>query len=96
MDLRIVESRQGKPGRPGDAFTLLELLIVMGIIVIVLGFTIPVVTGLSKSNNLNSGARLVANLLTIARSEAINRRALIRFEVATTWPQLITHPPTEK
>jgi prepilin-type N-terminal cleavage/methylation domain-containing protein len=68
------------------AFTLLELLVVMAIMVIILAFTIPVVTGLSKSNNLSSGGRTVANLLTIARSEAINRRALIRFEVATTWP----------
>lgn len=68
------------------AFTLLEMLIVMGIMLVVLAFSVPVITGLSKSNNLNSGARLVANLLTIARSEAINRRALIRFEVATTWP----------
>jgi prepilin-type N-terminal cleavage/methylation domain-containing protein len=72
------------------AFTLLELLVVMAIMVIILAFTIPVVTGLSKSNNLNAGGRTVANLLTIARSEAINRRALIRFEVATTWPNDFT------
>lgn len=74
--------KQRKP----SAFTLLELLIVMAVIILLLAFTIPAVTGLSKSNSLNSGGRIVANLLTIARSEAINRRALIRFEIATDWP----------
>lgn len=58
----------------------------VGIIGIILAFTVPAVVGISKSNNLNSAGRLVSNTLTIARSEAINRRALIRFEVATTWP----------
>jgi prepilin-type N-terminal cleavage/methylation domain-containing protein len=67
-------------------FSLLELLVVMGIIVLVLAFSIPAITGLSKSNDLNGGGRIVANLLTAARSEAINRRALIRFEIATDWP----------
>jgi type II secretory pathway pseudopilin PulG len=68
------------------AFTLIELLVVIAIIILVLGFTIPAVTSLSKSNNLSAAGRMVSNLLTVARSEAINRRALIRFEVATDWP----------
>jgi prepilin-type N-terminal cleavage/methylation domain-containing protein len=68
------------------AFTLLELLVVIAIIIVVLAFTVPAVTGLSKSSNLNSAGRIVANLLTVARSEAINTRSLIRFEIATTWP----------
>lgn len=71
---------------PRQGFTLLELLVVTGIIVLVLSFTVPAINGVSKSNNLNSAGRMISNLLTIARSEAINRRALIRFEVATTWP----------
>lgn len=69
-----------------SAFTLLELLVVIAIIILVAGFTVPAVTGLSKSNNLSTGGRMVSNLLTVARSEAINRRALVRLEIATTWP----------
>jgi prepilin-type N-terminal cleavage/methylation domain-containing protein len=86
FSLGVATSSRRKSNRRTTAFTLIELLVVMAIMVIILAFTIPVVTGLSKSNNLNTGGRTVANLLTIARSEAINRRALIRFEVATTWP----------
>jgi len=67
-------------------FTLLELMVVLAIILLVAGFTIPALTGLSGGNNLSAGGRVVANLLTVARSEAINRRAPIRFQVATSWP----------
>jgi prepilin-type N-terminal cleavage/methylation domain-containing protein len=67
-------------------FTLLELLVVIGIVLILLAATVPAVVGLSKSNSLNSAGRIVTNVLTIARSEAINRRTLIRFEIATNWP----------
>src|SRR4051812_44762658 len=69
-----------------DGFTLIELLVVVAIIAIILGFTVPAVIGLSKSNNLNTAGRIVSNVLTVARSEAINRRTLIRFEIATDWP----------
>jgi prepilin-type N-terminal cleavage/methylation domain-containing protein len=69
-----------------QAFTLIELLVVTAIIVLLLSFTVPAVTGLSRSNNLNSAGRTLSNVLTVTRSEAINRRALLRFEVATSWP----------
>lgn len=68
------------------AFSLLELMVVLAIMLLVAGFTIPALTGLSVGNNLSAGGRVVANLLTVARSEAINRRAPIRFQVASTWP----------
>ena len=72
--------------RARSAFTLIELLVVMAIILLLAAALVPAVTSLSKSNNVNTGGRMVSNLLTVARSEAINRRALIRFEVATDWP----------
>lgn len=68
------------------AFTLIELLVVMGIILLLVAALVPAVTSLSKSNNINNAGRMVSNVLTVARSEAINRRALIRFEIATSWP----------
>ena len=58
----------------------------MGIILLLVAALVPAVTSLSKSNNINSAGRMVSNVLTVARSEAINRRGLIRFEVATSWP----------
>ena len=72
--------------KPLRAFTLLELLVVMAMIGIILALTVPAIIGLSSGSNLSNGGRTLANLLTVARSEAINRRALIRFEVATNWP----------
>lgn len=66
-------------------FTLIELLVVIGIISVLVAALVPAVTSLSKSNNLNTSGRLVSNLLTIARSEAINQRRLIQVRVVTKW-----------
>src|SRR5689334_11337349 len=51
--------------------TLLELLFVVDLSAVVLTVTVPAVVGISKNNNLNSAGRVVSNLMTIARSEAI-------------------------
>jgi type II secretory pathway pseudopilin PulG len=68
------------------AFSLLELMVVIAIMILIAGFTIPALTGLSGGDNLSTGGRVVSNLLTVARSEAINRRSPVRFEIATSWP----------
>ena len=82
MNFRRSQSKQRKP----KAFTLLELLVVIGIMSLLLVAVVPAITSLSKSNNLNTAGRMVVNSLTVARSEAINQRTLIRFEVVTDWP----------
>lgn len=61
-------------------------MVIMGIILLLVAALVPAVTSLSKSNSINTAGRMISNVLTVARSEAINRRALIRFEVATSWP----------
>ena len=67
-------------------FTLVEMLAVIAIIVILSALALPALTSLNKSNTLNSSGRLLINLLSIARSEAIARRTVVRLEVAVSWP----------
>lgn len=67
------------------AFTLLELLVVMGVIGLLMVLIAPAVTTLSKADNLNSGGRLVSNILTTARAEAITRRRLVQVRFVTKW-----------
>ncbi|MDB6152609.1 MAG: prepilin-type N-terminal cleavage/methylation protein [Chthoniobacteraceae bacterium] len=64
---------------------MIELIAVMGVISLMAGLTVPAVKGLSGSNNLNTGARKFADLLSLARSEAIARHAVVRFVVAKEW-----------
>jgi prepilin-type N-terminal cleavage/methylation domain-containing protein len=76
----------GKSAKNSIGFTLIELLVVMALIGVILAFTIPAIVGTSRAGNVSSAGRQLSNVLTVARSEAINRRALIRFTVATDWP----------
>ena len=67
------------------AFSLVELLTVMAVIVVLMALAVPAVTSLSKSNRLSTAGRLVSNLLTTARSEAINQGTRVQFRVVTSW-----------
>lgn len=66
-------------------FTLFEVLMVISIVSLIAGFTVPALRSTS-SQNLHSGARLVAGWLNVARSEAIARHTIVRFAVAREWP----------
>jgi hypothetical protein len=61
------------------------MLVVIAIIGVVIVLTIPAVTTLSKAGGVNAGGRLISNLLTTARSEAINRRTRVQLRVVTKW-----------
>jgi len=67
------------------AFTLTEMLVVMGVMTILTGLTVPAVRGLASSNGLDTGARRFADLLQVARSEAISQHTMVRFALATQW-----------
>ena len=66
-------------------FSLVELLAVVAMMSLLLGLTVPAVRSISGSS-LNVGVRKVADLLNLARSEAIARHSVVRFAVVTDWP----------
>ena len=70
---------------PPGGFTLVELLTVMAIIAVLSALAVPALTSLNKSSALNNSGRLFMNLLSVARTEAIARRTVVRLEVATAW-----------
>jgi prepilin-type N-terminal cleavage/methylation domain-containing protein len=67
-------------------FSLVELLAVIAMISVLLGLTVPAVRGFTSSSSLNTGVRKMADLLNLARSEAIARHSVVRFAVVTDWP----------
>ena len=61
-------------------FTLTELLVVVGIIVLVSLVTIPAMTPFLRGQRLRSGARTVQSAILMARTQAIRRRAIYQVE----------------
>jgi prepilin-type N-terminal cleavage/methylation domain-containing protein len=68
------------------AFSLIELVSAMTIMSVLAGLTVPAMKGLNGANALDTGTRKFADLLYLARSEAIARHTVVRFAVVREWP----------
>jgi prepilin-type N-terminal cleavage/methylation domain-containing protein len=66
-------------GRGG--FTLTEILVVIGIIVILAAASVPILGTLTTQTNLAETKALFADALRRARTEAIRRRAVVSVEI---------------
>ena len=62
---------------------MVEMLAVISVVAVLSGISIPAMQSPTASASLSTGAREFANLITLARSEAIARHNVIRFAVAT-------------
>jgi len=81
-----------KMQRRKDAFTLIETMSVLCIMALLVGIAIPAVRGISESNRLSSASRMVSNLLSVARTEAVTKRTMTRFVVVNSWE---SHPEAQ-
>jgi type II secretory pathway pseudopilin PulG len=67
-----------------SAFTVIELLTVVSIMALVSVVALPALNSMGNGTNLSAAGRVVSNLVTIARSEAINQRTLVQLRLLTT------------
>lgn len=74
-------ARTMKTNTSRNAFSLVELLIVILIIGIVAGFAVPAVQGMLRGSQLNQAAALLTDQMALARQTAIskNRMVEVRF-----------------
>src|ERR1041385_2226075 len=61
-----------------SAFTLTEILIVMGLIVLIIGLAVPAFNLISGARSVDAGENLVAAMLSRARAEAIKNHRMAR------------------
>ena len=64
----------GKDKETRSAFTLMEMLVVMAVIVILLGISIPFFSGFTKGTKLKTAAQDITASLNAARGMAITYR----------------------
>lgn len=80
-DVTAVTSRGGQGGL---AFTLLELLVVMGIMAIIAGLALPSIRNLSKPKGTSVALRQILDDLSYARSLALSTRSSVYFVMVPT------------
>lgn len=78
----ISPSRAGF-SRSERGFSLVEILVVMTIMALLGVMAVPAVNSLGTARQVDTGARLVSNLMTIARSEAISLRTPVQLRIVT-------------
>lgn len=59
------------------------MLSVIGILVFLTAVVMPAINSIGSGNRLNGAARIVSNMMTIARSEAINSRVPVQLRIVT-------------
>ncbi len=65
-----------RSGKCARAFTLVELLTVMAVIVLLLALTLPALNGFAKSNSIVSGGDMLTNLIALARQTATSKNTM--------------------
>ncbi len=78
---RLSPRRRWRLGAMPLAFTLIEMLVVMGIVAILAALTVPAFNSIARSHSLTTGGETVVAQLNLARQHAIslNRSVEVRF-----------------
>lgn len=77
-----MDAMNHSPGvRRSRAFTLIELLLVIGVAVVLMALMAPAFTSITTGSRLNQAGQLVGDVLSLARQEAVsrNREVQVRF-----------------
>ena len=87
IDTHFPSLRRARPG--AAAFSLIEVLVVLGVISIVAVLTLPTLNSAFTSAKINSATQMIADTIALARQEAVakDRYVQVRFYKITTGTQ---------
>ena len=64
--------------RPDFGFTLIEMVVVIGIIILATGFIVPSLSKFFQNRQLNNAGKIITNTLQEARNEAVTKKQPVR------------------
>jgi len=67
-----------------NGFTLVELLVVMGIMILLMGISIMGIMGMRRGAELRGGTMAIRTTLMLARQQAVTKRQTVRVDISST------------
>lgn len=84
MEEMLHHSTSGRTARRGHGFTLVELLMVIGVMALIMALILPAFRGFGRSASMNSSVSQVRTSLSLARQWAINQNVNVQVQFAVS------------
>lgn len=78
LDLGTDSKLRGRAGSPASGFSLVELLVVIGVMALLVAFSGPMVGAIKSSNSVNRAASNLSQTMELARAYAMTHNTYVR------------------
>lgn len=72
---RLGQEQAGSSAKRAEGFTLIEMMVAVGIIMIAFGFMVPTLNSFTQDRKVSSAGTMITTLLNSARNEAVTKKS---------------------